>query len=328
MTITTNDSTATEATTGQVGQMKTIAVGCESEKARKKTARKHSRWGWFFTAPFGIVFIVFLVVPLGYAFYLSLFTYSQVFGERFTGLSNYARVFTDTIFLTGMGRVLLYTVVMVPIQLGLALCFALLLDMMKNRFGSVSRLCIFLPYAIPGVIGALMWGFMYSKNMGPFTSIFDLLGMQTPNFLSKSGIFGALVNVVTWQWTGYYMVILYSALQSIPTELYESARIDGASEFRIATRIKIPMISGSMVMVTIFSLIGTLQFYTEPTVLRNQAPTVIPPEYTPNMYAQALAFSYNDTNYSATVSFALGLVVVIFSVIFMKLTSKQSGLED
>lgn len=292
------------------------------------TTTREGLWGWFFTAPFGIVFIIFLVIPLVYAFYLSLFSYSQVFGERFVGLANYARVFTDPIFLTGMGRVVMYTVVMVPIQLGLALVFALLLDTLKNRFGSTSRLVIFLPYAIPGVIGALMWGFMYSKNMGPFTSIFALFGMQAPDFLSTSGIFGALVNVVTWQWTGYYMVILYSALQSIPPELYESARIDGASEFRIATQIKTPMISGSLVMVTIFSLIGTLQFYTEPTILRNQAPTVIPPEYTPNMYAQALAFSYNDTNYSATVSFALGLIVVIFSVIFMRATRNQSGLGD
>lgn len=290
--------------------------------------RKEGLWGWVFTLPFGIIFLVFLVIPLVYAFYVSLFTYTQVHGESFSGFANYQRVLTDKIFLVGLGRVILYTVVMVPIQLGLALVFALLLDSLKNRFASFSRLVIFLPYAIPGVIGALMWGFMYSKNMGPFTSVFELFGLPAPEILSTNGIFGALVNVVTWQWTGYYMVILYSALQSIPTELYESARIDGASELRIATRIKVPMVSGSIVMVTIFSLIGTLQFYTEPTILRNQAPTVIPPEYTPNMYAQALAFNYNQTNYSATVSFALGLVVVLFSVLFMRLTRKQSGLGD
>ena len=237
-------------------------------------------------------------------------------------------VFTDKIFLTGLGRVIIYTIVMVPIQLGLALIFALLMDSLKNRFASVSRLVIFLPYAVPGVIGALMWGFMYSKNMGPFTTIFELFGLPAPEILSSQGIFGALVNVVTWQWTGYYMVILYSALQSISPSLYESARIDGANEFKIATRIKVPMVSGSLVMVTIFSLIGTLQFYTEPNVLRNQAPTIIQPEYTPNMYAQALAFNYNQTNYSATVSFALGFIVVIFSMIFMRLTRKQSGLGD
>ncbi|NEG70571.1 carbohydrate ABC transporter permease [Bifidobacterium choloepi] len=290
-------------------------------------ARRGNLWGWVFTIPFGIVFLLFLVIPLVYAFIMSLYT-SNVFGTKFTGLANYARAFTDTLFLSGLGRVVLYTIVMVPIQLGLALIFALLLDAFKNKFASVSRLVIFLPYAIPGVIGALMWGFMYSKNMGPFTSIFELFGLQAPDFLSTNGIFGALVNVVTWQWTGYYMVILYSALQSVPSELYESARIDGASELRIATSIKVPMCSSSIVMVTIFSLIGTLQFYTEPTVLRNQAPTVIDSQYTPNMYAQALAFSYNQPNYAATISFALGFIVVIFSVIFMHFTKKQSGLED
>ena len=124
------------------------------------------------------------------------------------------------------------------------------------------------------------------------------------------------------------MVIIYSALQSIPHELYESARIDGATEVQIATRIKTPMVSSSLVMATIFSLIGTLQFYTEPMVLRNNAQSVIPPEYTPNMYAYTLAFNYNQVNYSATVSFALGLIVVVISIIFMRLTRKQSGLGE
>lgn len=298
-----------------------------SAPGKSMAQRRGNLWGWLFTAPFLVVFLLFLVVPLVYAFVMSLYT-TNVFGTQFTGLSNYVRAFTDPLFLSGLGRVLLYTVVMVPIQLGLALIFALLLDAFKNKFASFSRLIIFLPYAIPGVIGALMWGFMYSKNMGPFTTIFELFGMQAPAFLTTNGIFMALVNVVTWQWTGYYMVILYSALQSVPVELYESARLDGASEFRIATQIKIPMCSSSIVMVTIFSLIGTLQFYTEPTVLRNQAPTVIDTQYTPNMYAQALAFSYNQPNYAATISFALGLIVVIFSVLFMRLTSKQSGLEN
>ena len=300
----------------------------KNNNTQVKSLSRQGLWGWIFTAPFLIIFVLFLVIPLVYAFIVSLFTYTQVHGEHFSGLANYQRVFTDKIFLTGLGRVIIYTIVMVPIQLGLALIFALLMDSLKNRFASVSRLVIFLPYAVPGVIGALMWGFMYSKNMGPFTTIFELFGLPAPEILSSQGIFGALVNVVTWQWTGYYMVILYSALQSISPSLYESARIDGANEFKIATRIKVPMVSGSLVMVTIFSLIGTLQFYTEPNVLRNQAPTIIQPEYTPNMYAQALAFNYNQTNCSATVSFALGFIVVIFSMIFMRLTRKQSGLGD
>ena len=289
--------------------------------------RRDNLWGWFFTAPFGVVFLIFLVVPLIYAFYVSLYSYTQVRGSVFAGLGNYVRAFQDPIFLTGLGRVVRFTVVMVPCQLCFALLLALVLDTMKNRFAAFSRLVYFLPYAIPVVIGALMWGFLYSKEMGPFTTVFELFGLDAPGFLTTNGIFGSLVNVVTWQWTGYYMVILYAALQSVPTELYESARIDGASEITIALRIKTPMIASSIVMVTIFAIIGTLQFYTEPTVLRNNAPSVIAAEYTPNMYAKALAFNYNQLNYSATVSFALGLIVVVFSVLFMRLTRRQSGLE-
>ena len=296
-------------------------------KTKNAGRRRENAWGWFFTAPFGLVFLLFLVIPLIYAGYISLFSYTQLRGTVFAGLSNYARAFSDPIFLSGMWRVVLYAVVMVPVQLGFALLLALVLDTMTNRFASFSRLVFFLPYAIPVVIGALMWGFLYSKQMGPFTSIFGLFGLQPPGFLQPGGIFGSLVNVVTWQWTGYYMVILYSALQSVSPELYESARIDGASEVQIALRIKTPMISSSLVMVTVFALIGTLQFYTEPMILRNNVPSVIQPEYTPNMYAQALAFNYNQLNYSATISFALGLLVVVFSVIFMRLTRNQSGLE-
>ncbi|KAB7789296.1 carbohydrate ABC transporter permease [Bifidobacterium cebidarum] len=297
-------------------------------RAPGQAAQRANLWGWFFTAPFAVVFVVFLIVPMVYAFYVSLYSYTQVRGTVFTGISNYVRAFKDPIFLQGMGRVLLYTAVMVPIQIILALIFALIIDAMRTKFAAGSRLAIFLPYAVPGVIGALMWGFLYSKDMGPFASIFELFGMQAPAFLSPQGLFGSLVNVVTWQWTGYYMVIIYSALQSIPHELYESARIDGASELQIALRIKTPMVSSSLVMATIFALIGTLQFYTEPMVLRNNAQSVIPPEYTPNMYAYTLAFNYNQVNYSATVSFALGLIVVIISVIFMRITRKQSGLGE
>lgn len=289
--------------------------------------RRSNIWGWAFTLPFGVVFVVFLLLPLIYAFYLSLFSYSQLWGSKFTGLSNYVRAFTDQTFLTGLGRVCMYTLVMVPIQIGLALILALVIDSLHNRFASASRLINFLPYAIPAVIGALLWGFMYSKTMGPFATIFDLFGLPAPEILTEHGLFGALVNLVTWQWTGYYMVILYSGLQSISPDIYESARIDGASEVQIALRIKTPMISSSIIMVLIFSIIGTLQFFTEPTVMRGAAPSVVPVDYTPNMYVQNLAAN-TDTNYASTISFALGLIVIIFSFVFMKLTKNQSGLEE
>lgn len=285
------------------------------------------RWGYLFVGPFAVVFVTFLVAPLGYAFWMSLHTKTLATGERFSGLENYAKAFTDPVFLEGLVRVGAFVAVMVPIQIGVALVVALVLDTLTTLLSKVSRLAIFVPYAIPGMIGALMWGFLYSPSFGPATDLFSLFGATAPDFLASNMIFASLVNIVTWQWVGYYMIIIYAALRGINPSLYEAARIDGANGFQVATRIKIPMISAALVMVVVFSLIGTLQFFTEPQVLRAVAQGAIPTDYTPNMYAFSLAFAYSQFNYASTIAFALGVIVFIGSYVFLFLTRKQSGLK-
>lgn len=288
---------------------------------------KRQRWGWVFVAPFGLVFLGFMIVPLAYAFWMSLHSSTLAGGESFTGLANYATAFSDPIFLEGVVRVLAFVVVMVPIQIGLALVAALMLDVLATRLAKLSRLLIFVPYAIPGMIGALMWSFLYSPRFGPAQDIFGLFGATAPDFLASNMIFASLVNIVTWQWTGYYMIIIFAALRGIDPAVHEAARIDGASGIQTATRIKIPMVSATLVLVVVFSLIGTLQFFTEPHILRSAAQGAIPSSYTPNMYAFSLAFSFNQFNYASTISFALGVVVFIGSYAFMFLTRRQSGLK-
>lgn len=289
------------------------------------TARQ--RWGWLFVAPFSIIFICFLVAPICYAFWMSLHNKTLAAGETFSGLSNYVKAFTDEIFLGGLARVGAFALVMVPVQILVALVAALVLDTLVTKFAKTSRLLIFVPYAIPAVIGALMWGFLYSPRFGPAADIFGIFGLTAPDFLAQNMIFGSLVNIVTWQWAGYYMIIIYAALRGVDPAVYEAARIDGANGWQISTRIKAPMISSSLVMVVIFAMIGTLQFFTEPQVLRSVAQGAIPPTYTPNMYAYNLAFSYSQFNYASTISFALGIVVFIGSYLFLFLTRKQSGLK-
>ena len=220
-----------------------------------------------------------------------------------------------------------FAVVMIPAQLIVAMAAALVLDTLVTRLASLSRLLIFAPYAIPVVIGALMWSFLYSPKFGPSSTIFSVVGLPTPDFLASDTVFGSLVNIVTWQWSGYYMVVIYAALRSIDPSIYEAARIDGANGWQTATRIKLPMISSSMVMVITFALIGTLQFFTEPVVLRNIAQGAIDAAYTPNMYAYSLAFSYSQFNYASAIAFSLGALVFAGSYIFLFLTRKQSGLK-
>ena len=288
--------------------------------------RKHARFGWVFLAPFAVVFIVFLVLPLVYAFWMSLHTNTLAAGEQFAGLTNYFKAFSDERFMSGMVRVGAFAIVFVPIQIGLALIFALILDDIRTRFSRLTRLLIFAPYAIPGVIGALMWGFLYSPSFGPLVSFFDFLNVQAPDLLNRQSIFWSLTNIVTWAWTGYYMIIIYASLQSIDPSIYEAARIDGASKLQIATRIKVPIVASSLVLTIVFSLIGTLQFFTEPQVLAPLAGNAIDAAYTPNLYAYNLAFQYQQFNYASAISFALGLMVFLASIIFLFATSKKSGL--
>jgi multiple sugar transport system permease protein len=297
--------------------------------ARRRTSaaarRRHSLTGWLFVAPFGIVFLTFLIAPLAYALYLSLFNKALIGGTKFVLFDNYVKAFTDQSFLDGVWFVFRFAVVLIPVQMAISLVIALVLDAVTTRFAKLSRLMIFLPYAIPAVIGAIMWGFLYSKNFGPLGELFGLFGATAPDLLSKQLIFFGLMNVVTWQWAGYYMIILYAALQGIDPSLYEAARIDGANSWQIALRIKIPLVSNALLLILVFALIGTLQFFNEPQVLKFLAAGSIGPDFTPNMYAYQQAFALANFNYGSAISFALGIVVFIAVYIFLFATRKRGS---
>jgi len=302
-----------------------LGLGPSAGSSRHLDARRQ-RWGWVFVAPFTVIFLVFLVAPLLYAFWLSLHTKALIGGTKFTWFANYAKAFSDPQFLDGVWLVVRFSLVLIPIQMIISLAAALVLDNLTTRLARFSRLMIFVPYAVPVVIGALMWGFLYSPRLGPAAEIFSWFGAASPDLLTPDTIFGSLVNVVTWQWAGYYMIIIYAALRGIDPAVYEAAKIDGANAWQTALRIKIPMISSALILILVFALIGTLQFFTEPQVLRSVTPGAIDSSYTPNMYANTLAFSYSQFNYASAISFALGLVVFVGSYIFLFITRKRSGL--
>lgn len=292
---------------------------------RGSNQRKRSTAGWFFIAPFAVVFIVFLVAPLAYAFYLSLYSKGLATGTTFAGIDNYVKAFTDPSFLGGVWFVIRFAVVLIPVQMAVSLAIALVLDAITTRFARLARLMIFLPYAIPAVIGALMWGFLYSPTFGPLQQIFDVFGGTAPFLLSPDNVFSGLMNVVTWQWAGYYMIIIYAALQGIDPSLYEAAKIDGANSWQVATRIKVPLVSSALILILVFALIGTLQFFTEPQILRLVSNGSIGPDFTPNIYAYSQAFAYANFNYASAISFALGIIVFIAVYIFLFLTRKRGS---
>ncbi|MEU5397087.1 carbohydrate ABC transporter permease [Streptomyces tibetensis] len=275
--------------------------------------RRRSVAGPLFVAPFLILFLLLFLTPLGYAAYLSLFQERLVGGTVFVGLDNYVTALTDPLLLSGVGRVALFFLIQVPLMLALALGFALALDSGLLRLARVIRLGIFVPYAVPSVVAALMWGYLYVPDFGPFAQLSREIGIPAPNFLSDGWMLSSLANVVTWEFVGYNMIILYAALRTIPHELYEAAAMDGAGPWRIGRSIKLPALKPALLLTLLFSVIGSFQLFNEPNLLMKIAPDVISSSYTANLYAYSLAFTGQQVNYAATVSFLLGLVIVIAS---------------
>ena len=310
-------STSTTAPPGQARPPQASAP------AHQRSLRRPEKVAaYLFVMPFFVVFLAMVVTPLAYSAYLSLFREQLVGGNVFVGLENYADALQDKKFITGVLRVLRFFVLQVPIMLALSVLFALVLDSGRLRAHGFIRLSIFIPYAVPSVIAALMWGYLYGPDFGPFAQIAEALGGTAPKFLSNQWMLASIANIVTWGFVGYNMIILYAALRSIPTELYEAARIDGAGEARIAWSIKLPAIRPALLLTLIFSVIGSFQLFNEPNLLRSLAPNVIGTAYTPNIYAYNLAFVNQELNYAAAIAFLLGFVIMIVSYV-VQLSSQR-----
>ena len=276
-----------------------------------------------FVLPFALLFALFYLAPIVFAIWQSLLvveregTYGQAH-EVFGGLAQYALVFQSEPFWTSVGRVLLFGIVQVPVMLGLALLFALLLDSPLVRGKRFFRLAFFVPYAVPGVIAAIMWGFLFSPNLSPFTAL-----TQNVDFLGADLVLWSIANVVTWVFVGYNMLIIYSSLLAIPQEVYEAARLDGASQARIAWSIKIPLIRPAILLTAVFSIIGTLQLLAEPQVFASFS-SAVTSTYTPNMTIYATA-SVPNQSLAAAYSVVLALATFVLSFTFLKITQRKDA---
>jgi multiple sugar transport system permease protein len=291
--------------------------------------RRRALTPYLFILPFGLMLLIFFIAPVFYAAYQSLFRLQRSglgLGAptiAFNGLNNWLQVVHDQNFSSSIGRMLLYGVVQITVMLGVALILALLLDSTVAHFKSLFRVVFFVPYAIPGIVGALLWGYLYDPGLSPIVKGLTSLGLNF-DFLSAHTVLWSIANIVTWEFTGYNMLIIFAALQAIPTELYESARLDGASGWSIAWRIKIPLVVPALVLTVIFSIIGTFQLFNEPQVLSSISNN-ISTSFTPNLYAYYTAFANNNYYYGATIAVILALVTFVFSFGFLRITRRQSG---
>jgi multiple sugar transport system permease protein len=293
------------------------------------TQRSRTRFAVLgFLGPFMVLFIATIVLPIGYALFQSVTTTerSGAFGEGgastvFVGLQNYIAALSDPAFVSSLGRVVLFAVVQVPLMIVLATALALMLDAAAVRGVRFFRSAYFLPYGVPGVIASLLWGFLYTPGLSPIIDLGRGLGVPL-DFLGPTTILWSIANIVIWQYAGYNMLVIVAQLKSIDQDLFEAAAIDGASSWQVITRIKLPLIAPAIVLTTVFTIIGTLQLFAEPLVLKPLS-AAITSSYTPNMAAYSQAFTNNNYSLAAAESVILALLACGFSFGFLKFVNRK-----
>lgn len=297
-----------------------------------RQARHQALTGWAFALPFFLLFCLVFLTPIVSSVWEAFFQEKASEGgawgggeivRTFVGLENYLTAATNPVFWAGMGRVVLFGLFQIPVMILAAMFLALLLDSYLVRRPGVWRLTYFLPFAIPGLIAAIMWGYLYIPEVSPFADALPEIQGQ-PFFLSPPVILASMANMTTWTYTGYNMLIFLAALQAIPGDLYEAARIDGANGWQITTRIKIPLIRGAALLAVLLSIIGTVQLFNEPAVMRTIA-SWMGNDFTPMMMAYNTmmgAITPSGAGPASAISILMALVAGVLAIVYAAVQRK------
>ncbi|MBY8881222.1 carbohydrate ABC transporter permease [Actinacidiphila acidipaludis] len=285
-------------------------------------ARRASRFPHLLVLPAVLLLAAFVVAPGAYALLLS-FQRRKVNGGLlgggthtvFAGLANYRDVFGDADLWSGVLRMLALGAITVPATVLFALLFAVLLDLEGTRLRRFTRLTIFLPYAVPGVIASLMWGFLYLPATSP-------IGGDRVDFFGRVAVYFSVGNVVVWGAVGFNMIVIYTALRALPPELHESARLDGAGEWQIVLRVKVPLVMPAVVMCPLFSTLAALQVFNEPNTLKPLS-NAVTSTWVPLMAIYDEAFGNSDIHSAAATSVVLAAAALAVSFLTARLIQSR-----
>jgi multiple sugar transport system permease protein len=275
--------------------------------------RRDTLAGWLMVLPQLAGIVAFVLVPLGLVVWYSVHEWNVLGGTfEFVGGDNYAALASDS----RLGPVLratgLFSVGLVVLNLSLALFLAVLLNQ-KLRGTVVFRTLFFSPVVVTLVAWTIVWGFLLQDN-GGINGFLDFLGIAGPNWLRSGGTAMASVIVVQlFKNVGLNMVLFLAALQGVPAELYEAARIDGASAWARFRRVTVPLISPTILLTMILTIVGSLQVFAQIAVLTQGGPETSTTVLVYYLYQQA--FQFHHFGYGATLSLLLFFIVLVLTVI-------------
>ena len=277
--------------------------------------------GWAFLTPATLLIFLMSFYPMVQAFITSLKTGSSANLQWAEPLfNNYSRMFQDRMFKTAMGNTFLYLIIQVPIMLVLAILLAQLLNNRDLKFRGIFRTCVFLPCATSLVSYALIFRSLFATQ-GLINQVLLNLHIisENINWLGTAGTAKAIIIIaLIWRWTGYNMVFYLAGLQNIDYQVYEAAKIDGASSWKTFWGITVPLLKPVIVMTFIMSINGTLQLFDESVNLTNGGPANATITMSHYVYNMAFGQGVGHFGYSSAMSFVIFIMVAILAWINMK----------
>lgn len=294
-----------------------------NSKKKLSLGQKQSLAGWEFLTPAVILIAVMSFLPMIQALFLSFQTGIGA-AMKWTGGTNYVRMFKDPVFMQALKNNFIYLIIQVPIMLISALILASLLNNKDLRFKGLFRTAIFLPCATSLVSYAVIFRSLFAVD-GLVNIILIKLGLLSTgyNFLGHPNSARiVIILALIWRWTGYNMVFYLSGLQNIEYSVYEAAKIDGASPLQSFFRITIPLLRPTILLTAIMSTNGTLQLFDESVNLTNGGPANS--TITMSHYIYNVSFKYvPNFGYAASMSYLILILVAVLAYIQMKVGDKR-----
>ncbi|WP_245723709.1 carbohydrate ABC transporter permease [Paramicrobacterium humi] len=274
--------------------------------------------------PAGVLILTFLVIPIALTFILA-FTNTRLISPepgRFIGLENFANLFTDDTFWAALRNTVIFTIVVVPVQSGLALLVAVLVNS-KVRGTTFFRTVYFLPVVTSIVVVSMLWLFLYQRN-GLINVLLSKIGIQGPDWLGDPhwALFAIIVMSI-WQAMGFHMIIWLSGLQTIPGELYEAAALDGATRWQQFAHVTWPGLRATRTFILITITIAAFGLFAQINVMTQGGP--LDATTTLVFGAVRAGFQQQQTGYASAISLVFFVLVLIVTLIQTLLTRDKEA---
>jgi multiple sugar transport system permease protein len=284
---------------------------------RGRLGRREARWFYLFAAPAILGLLLFSLGPMVASFFLSFTSYDMLSAPTWTGLENYRNLITDELFRKSLAVSLIYGVVSVPATMIIALALAILLNS-KLPALAFFRSAGSRPSVISGVAIAMLWKWLYNGEYGLINAALAKIGVQGPAWLTdERWALRALIFMSLWSFGGA-MLIYLAGLQGVPKELYEAAKVDGATTFRQHLHVTVPMLSTVTLFNLIMGVISSLQVFAEPFVLTQGGPnnsTLLL-----SVYLYQNAFEYLKMGYASAIAWVAFAIILVLTLLVFRST--------